>query len=193
MGGTSWDTYYDLLPRCAAALRNRNGPGDLDRAYILDIKYQLVKPTNNDMDEIIKLAQAAVDHNSRVPYFYYALTRSMNVGLSLRASKSGLQCNPAKLTPWLKHQLLWKASTSQANIGISSIRRSNSEKDYAEGMAFLSAALEDAKAFLKEAPPDHRHTLEVLEWAVVCTIAVEGDRMGENMEELSVSDAFHKS
>jgi len=94
-----------------------------------------------------------------------------------------------KTTPFLKYYMLWRAVDTAANMGISKLGTlGSSQQDYEEGYAFLVSAMEDAKAFFKEAPPDARHRRTILNWYILLTIVLRGPELDPELTELD--DAF---
>ncbi|KAG6836737.1 hypothetical protein H0H93_004143 [Arthromyces matolae] len=53
-----------------------------------------------------------------------------------------------------------------------------------EGIAFLMSAMEDAKVFVEEAPPDNRHMNAVLYWFILLTITIKGPDLSPDLKEL---------
>lgn len=50
----------------------------------------------------------------------------------------------------------------------------------------MTSALDDAKAFVEEAPPDTRHMKKMLYWDILLTLAMEGPAIGEDLGRLQV-------
>lgn len=87
-----WKEYPNTLLVCATALRARNGPGDITNVFILEIAREQMKPGREYDSEVIRLAEAALEHNPDIPYFYCALTTVDVTDKALRTAKKGLRC-----------------------------------------------------------------------------------------------------
>lgn len=55
-----------------------------------------------------------------------------------------------------------------------------------KGLAFLMSALEDAKTFVDQAPPDNRHMNAVLYWFILLTITIKASELSTDLRELQV-------
>jgi hypothetical protein len=60
------------------------------------------------------------------------------------------------------------------------------DKKWEEGVAFLTSAMDDAKTYVDEAPPDSRHMQKVLYWYILLTLALRGPEISEDLRELQV-------
>jgi len=59
------------------------------------------------------------------------------------------------------------------------------DKKWEEGTAFLMSALEDAKRFMQEAPPDNRHMKNVLYWYILLSLLIK-ETVSPDLRELDV-------
>jgi len=181
-GGLPFVMWTEALPYCAKALREK---GELDKADILEIKYSFTK---QQPERAGQLAKVALKRNSSVSYFHYAVSMNVDEVEGLRAAKKGLRCND--LTPFIRHQLLWRAVEHAAWIGQKHLADCGSETEarvWEEGIAFMLSALDDAKEYVETAPPDHTHRKDVLYWYIILTITVKGPEISPDLKELKVS------
>jgi hypothetical protein len=110
--------------------------------------------------------------------------------IGLRAAKKGLALKG--LNDFLRFQLLWRAIENQAEYGLTLLRNLGSRHHKLEEcLAFLMCAREDAKVFVREAPPDHRQMKVVLYWSIVLTALLDGPDLSLDLKELQVR--FHTS
>ncbi|KAF9069485.1 hypothetical protein BDP27DRAFT_1363320 [Rhodocollybia butyracea] len=157
--GIPFKNYREALPLCAKLLRERAHPGNLDKADILEIKY-------NIMGGKLKLASAIADkgllRNPEVAYFHYAKTLLANPTIGLRSAKNGLKC---------------KESTPAEGEG----------GRWEEGVAFVTSAWKDSNVFIEEAPPDNRYMSQVLYWNILLGIVIRGPELSDDLKEIQPS------
>ncbi|EIW55597.1 uncharacterized protein TRAVEDRAFT_73443 [Trametes versicolor FP-101664 SS1] len=181
--GLPFTMWTDSLPHCARALRARGSRTDLDMADVLDLKFFIIR---SRIPDAIALGQRAVERNPDLAYAYYAISMGADHQQGLRAVKKGLKCKT--ITPFVRQYLLWRAVEHAGDLGVSTLQDAKSEgKDYAEGIAFLMSAWEDAKTFTAEAPPDNRHMQTILNWYIILTIAIKGPELSEDLRELAAA------
>ncbi|CCM00721.1 uncharacterized protein FIBRA_02761 [Fibroporia radiculosa] len=181
------------MPFCVRALREKGSPADLDAADIVEIKHSLIKQRTSDA---IAAARRAMERNPKLAYSFYVSGLSADSTQSLKATKKGLKCT--QITPFVRHYMLWRAVEHAGNMGVSTLQEAVAgQKDYAEGLAFLMSSCEDAKTFISEAPPDNRNMQTILNWYIICTIAVRGSDLSPDLrefddviEKLKVADQF---
>jgi len=174
-----WD---DALPFCAKAIREKGKVNEEDLADILDIKYHLIK---NRIPNAIELAKSAIDRNPNNAYFYYAITLGSDGASGLRAAKKGLKCK--KTTPFVRFALLQRAVVHAGDMGLSLLQAAVvGDNKWEEGVAFLTSAMDDAKTYVEEAPPDSRYMRNVLYWYILLTLAMRGPEISEDFHELQV-------
>lgn len=174
-----WD---DALPQCAKAIREKGKADEEDFADILDIKYHILNARIPDAIAHAKLAIARSPNNA---YFYYAITLGNEGVAGLRATKKGLKCK--KTTPFVRFALLHRAVDHAGNMGICLLQAAGAgDKKWEEGVAFLTSALDDAKTYVEEAPPDSRHMKKVLYWYILLTLAMKGPEISEDLGQLQV-------
>lgn len=178
--------WADALPHCAAALRRTGAPDDLDAADIVECKSLVMRQC---VPDAVQLAQRAIERSPQVAYFYYVIGLGADRAIGLRASKKGLKAR--KITPFVRHYLLWRAVDQAGQLGLEKLQSSSpGDTTYQEGVAFFMSALEDAKTFVGETPPDNRHMRTVLNWYILLTIAISGPELGVQLGELD--HAFRK-
>ncbi|PIL28173.1 hypothetical protein GSI_09710 [Ganoderma sinense ZZ0214-1] len=181
--GLPFTRWTDALPLCAAALRQHaNGnPEDLDVADVVELKFLNMRQR---IPEALALARLAQRRNPRLAYAYYIESMGADAAVGLRAVKKGLRC--PGLTPFLRCQMLWRATGHAAREGLRILEEAMDEdaQARAEGAAFLVSAWEDAKTFIAEAPPDTRHMLGMLGWYVLLTVVVRGPELSADLREL---------
>jgi hypothetical protein len=179
-----WD---DALPHCAAAIRQKGIPAEQDLADILDLKYFVVKER---IQEAVTLAKKCIDRSPTIAYFYYPITLYADPIEGLRAAKKGLMCK--RITPFVRFQLMQRAVDHAGTMILNRLPTSVDweERKWDEGIAFLTSALEDAKIYVKEAPPDSRHLKGVLYWYCLLTLTMKGPEIREDMRELKVKLAY---
>jgi hypothetical protein len=185
--GLPFTRYMESLPHCAKAIRARRIEREADMADILDIKYNVMKQR---IREAVDLAKKGLERNPDCGYFYYAITLSANHVDGLRAAKKGLKCK--NITPFVRFQLMQRAVEHAGNMGIQILQDSPAvgKTKWEEGIAFLMSALEDAKTFVDQAPPDNRHMNAVLYWFILLTITTTESELSTDLRELQVSFSY---
>ncbi|KAG5654548.1 hypothetical protein H0H81_000073 [Sphagnurus paluster] len=195
--GLPFTRWVDALPLCARAIRTRGNKNEVDLADILDIKYHIMKQR---IPDAVEIARKGLQRNPGAGYFYYAITLSANNTEGLRAAKKGLKCK--HITPFVRFQLMQRAVEHAGNMGIQILQEAPvaGKARWEEGIAFLMSAVEDAKTFVEEAPPDNRHMNAVLYWYILLTIAINGPDLSTDLRELEkalkgrqVADDFCKA
>lgn len=185
--GLPFKMWTDALPHCAKALRASGVPADLDAADIVDCKFLVMR---NRAGEAVRIAQKAIERSPQVAYFYYIVGLGADQAIGLRASKQGLKAK--KITPFVRHYLLWRAVDHAGQLGLTKLQSSHhDDSGWAEGVAFFMSALEDAKRFVAETPPDNRHMRTVLNWYILLTVTMRGPELSTNLRELDVSPSGH--
>lgn len=184
--GLGFKMWQDALPVCARALREKGTPADLDAADIVECKYLVMTAR---VPDAIRVAQRGIERSPQIAYFYYIIGLGADQPLGLRASKKGLKCK--KTTPFVRHYLLWRAVDHAGQLGLSKLQSSSAGgTTYAEGVALFMSALEDAKRFVAETPPDSRHMRTVLNWLVLLSITMRGPELSPDLRELDVCDVM---
>jgi hypothetical protein len=191
--GLPFDRYGDALPVCARALRERGGPGDKDAADVLDIKFKIMR---SKVGEAADQARRAIERNPSFAYYHYAVSLVANHADGLRASKKGMKCRD--ITPFIRFQLMQRAVEHAAELGLEALQKAAHEEGgedgeaskWQVGVAFLQSALEDAKKFLEEAPPDNRYMKNVAYWFVLLTIVVS-EKVSPDLREIEVRSEFY--
>lgn len=180
--GLPFKTYAESLPHCARAIRQKNKAGELDQADILDIKYLVMK---HRLEDAISLAKKSLERNPQQAYFYYAITLSMDNVQGLRAAKQGMKCK--MVTPFLRFQMMQRAVEHAGDMGIKILQDIPYEenKKWEEGIAFLMSALEDARTYIEQAPPDNRHMKNVSYWFILLSVLIK-DNLSSDLRELQV-------
>ncbi|KAF8986510.1 hypothetical protein BDQ17DRAFT_1393667 [Cyathus striatus] len=162
--GLPFRMWSDALPHCARAIREQKNPAEIDVADILDIKYAIMK---RRISHAVELAKTG-----------------------LRACKKGMKC---KFTsPFVRFQLMQRAVEHAADMGVTVLQESprTGQKRWEEGIAFLMSAMEDAKTYIDQAPPDNRHMKNMLYWYIILTITMREGEISSDLHDLS--DAFGK-
>ncbi|KAF8067865.1 hypothetical protein FPV67DRAFT_1562105 [Lyophyllum atratum] len=179
--GLPFKRWIDALPLCARAIRARGNAKEADFADILDIKYHIMKQR---IPDAVELARKGLKRNSGGAYFYYAITLSADHTEGLRAAKKGLKCK--HITPFVRFQLMQRAVEHAGDMGIQILQESPvaGKGRWEEGIAFLMSALEDARTFVQEAPPDNRHMNAVLYWYILLTVTINGPDLSPDLREL---------
>ncbi|KAK7059703.1 hypothetical protein R3P38DRAFT_2495642 [Favolaschia claudopus] len=193
--GLPFKMWSDALPHCAKAIRARNIPAQADAADILDMKFLIMRQR---IPDAVKIANAALERSPGLAYAYYVLTLASDPVVGLRAAKKGMKC--ANITPFVRFQMMQRAVEHAGEMGIQILQEASGsdDKKWAEGIAFLTSALEDAKTYISEAPPDNRHMKNVSYWYILLrvTTAEEMDAdLGElqgYIRRLKIADDFSK-
>ncbi|KAH9943556.1 hypothetical protein B0H21DRAFT_491468 [Amylocystis lapponica] len=181
--GLPFKMWTDALPACARTLRAKGVPADLDIADVLEMKHAILKQR---VPNAIAVAKKAIARNPELAYSYYAIGLGIDDAEGLRSVKKGLKCK--HITPFVRNYMLWRAVEKAANMGVTVLQEARrGEKDYAEGIAFLMSALDDAKTFLASAPPDSRNLPAILNWYILLTLTIRGPELGENLQELDLA------
>lgn len=181
--GLPFTMWSDSLPHAARAIRAKKNPKEEDLADILDIKYFIMKQR---VPDAVALAKKGIQRNPDQAYFYYTITLSADNVSGLRAAKKGLKCKA--ITPFVKYQMMQRAVEHAGDMGLKLLQDlpDAGEKKWEEGIAFLMSALEDAKKYVDEAPPDNRHMKNVGYWYILLTMLTK-ERLSPDLRELDVS------
>ncbi|KAG6813057.1 hypothetical protein H0H92_014329 [Tricholoma furcatifolium] len=182
--GLPFVRWVDALPPCARAIRARGNAKEQDLADILEIKFYIMKQR---IPDAVALAEKGLKRNPQQAYFYYAITLSADHVEGLRAAKKGLKCK--QITPFVRFQLMQRAVEHAGDMGIQILQESPTagKAKWEEGIAFLMSALDDAKTFVNEAPPDNRHMNAVLYWYILLTVTINGPDMSIELKELQTA------
>ena len=180
---TYWD---DAPPHCANAIRAVGKANEEDLADILDIKYHILK---GHIPQAIAHAKRALKRNPDHAYFYYAISLGADPTDGLRSSKKGLKCK--KTSPFVRFQLMQRAVSHAGDMGLRLLQEATvGDHKWEEGIAFITSALEDAKVYVDEAPPDNRHMRRVLYWRILLELAINGHEISDDLRELQVMAAL---
>jgi len=181
--GLPFTRWRDALPHCAEALQETGYASDIDMADILQIKYLIM---TRKLREAIPRAKAAIERSPHTPYFYYPITLKADMEEGLRYAKKGMQCNTT--TKFVHFGMMKRAIEFSANLGINAVVNPQLEGGGKElGVAFLTSAMEDAKDFIANAPPDSRHMQEVVDWYMLMTITLKGPELCMSLVDFEVS------
>lgn len=184
--GLPFIMWADALPLCAKEIRQRRRSGEEDLADMLDLKFFVIR---SRIPEAIALAKKSIERNPKFPYFYYIMTLGSDLEEGLRYAKKGLKIKNA--TMFVHYMLLSRSVEIAGNLAICRIQESTiGDRKWDEGQALLSSALDDAKTYLAEAPPDTRHRKSVLYWFLALTLADKGPELSTDLRELKVSIAL---
>ncbi|KAG1741461.1 uncharacterized protein EDB91DRAFT_1130575 [Suillus paluster] len=165
--GLPFIMWSDALPHCARAIRAKGRAGEEDLADMITCK-------------------RGIQRNPKFAYFYYVITLGKDHCEGLRSAKKGLKC--PKMTPFVRFGLLHRAVELAGNLGVCRIQESSpGDRKYDEGVAFLMSAMEDAKVYTMEAPPDARHMKNVIYWYICLTLAIKGPETPADLQELQVA------
>lgn len=181
--GLPFTRWIDALPICAKRLRKIAGVSEkeLSQADVLGCKYFILK---RNIPDALAHAETSLKRNPDHAYSYYVLTLSADHTNGLRAAKKGMKCLPASLTPFLRFQMMQRAVDHAGDLGLRILQDGVAEARWGEGLALMTSALEDAKIFVQEAPPDNRHMKSVLQWFILLSIALKGPEMSEDLSGL---------
>ena len=181
--GLPFTRWRDALPPCAEALQETGYASDIDMADILQIKYLVMK---RNLVEAIPRAKAAIERSPHIPYFYYPITLKANMEEGLRYAKKGMQCK--ETTKFVHFSMMKRAIEFAGNLGINAVVNPQSVGGGKElGVAFLTSAMEDAKDFIANAPPDSRRMQEVVDWYMLMTITLKGPELNMSLVDFEVS------
>ena len=181
--GLPFVMWSDSLPHGAKAIRAKGKPNEQDFADILDIKYFIMKGRISDA---VTAAKKAIQRSPDQAYFYYAVTLAADNVQGLRAAKKGMKCK--LITPFVKYQMMQRAVEHAGDMGVKLLQDvpQAGDKKWEEGIAFLMSALDDARTYMNEAPPDNRHMKNVGYWYILLTILTK-DNLSPDLRELDVS------
>ena len=181
--GLPFTRWRDSLPPCAEALEATGYASDIDMADILQIKYLIM---TRNLKEAILRAKAAIERSPQIPYFYYPITLKADMEEGLRYAKKGMQCKTT--TKFVHFTMMKRAIEFAGNLGITAVVNPHSVTGGKElGVAFLTSAMEDAKDFIANAPPDSRHLQEVVDWYMLMTITLKGPELDMSLIDFTVS------
>lgn len=180
--GLPFTMWTDSLPHAAKAVRAGRKPEEQDFADILDIKYHIIKQR---IPDAVALAKKGLQRNPEQAYFHYAITLSADNVNGLRAAKKGLKCK--LITPFVKYQMMQRAVEHAGDMGVKMLQDlpDAGEKNWEEGIAFLTSAMEDARTYVDEAPPDNRHMKNVGYWYLLLSI-ITLKELSPDLRELEV-------
>ncbi|KAF8217753.1 hypothetical protein K438DRAFT_1656655 [Mycena galopus ATCC 62051] len=181
--GLPFTMWSDALPHCAKAIRNKGLPGQADIADILDMKFYIMRQRILDA---VKIANAALKRSPGFAYAYYVLTLASDPVVGLRAAKQGMKCT--NITPFVRFQMMQRAVEHAGEMGIQILQEASGvdDKKWVEGIAFLTSAMEDAKTYINEAPPDNRHMKNVSYWYILLRITI-AEEISADLRELQGS------
>ncbi|KII91325.1 hypothetical protein PLICRDRAFT_38074 [Plicaturopsis crispa FD-325 SS-3] len=181
--GLPFTWWIDALPHCAKAMRAK---GKVDEADIVELKYFIMK---SRIAQAISRAKECIARSPDVAYYFYVVTLSGDGTEGLRAAKKGMKCS--KTSPFVRFGMMHRAVEHAANMGLEILQSAHQGgPKWDEGIAFINSAVEDAKTYITEAPPDARHMKNVLYWYICLTIALKGPEMSLQLYELQ--SAFDK-
>ncbi|KAH7922905.1 hypothetical protein BV22DRAFT_1106350 [Leucogyrophana mollusca] len=184
--GLPFTRWTDALPHCADAIRAKGRLGGEDMADMLQMKFYIIRSRVGDA---VDMAKKSIQRNPKFPYFYYVMTLGKDLEEGLRSAKKGLKCKV--ITPFVRFGLMHRAVEIAGNLGVSRLQESRAgDKKWEEGIAFLTSALDDARTYAAEAPPDARHMKNVPYWHTCPTITMKGPEMSVGLGELQ--DALRK-
>ena len=181
--GLPFTRWRDALPHCVEALQETGYASDIDMADILQIKHLIM---TRKLNEAVIRAKAAIERSPHIPYLYYPMTLKANQEEGLRYAKKGMQCKTT--TKFVHFTMMKRAIEFAGNMGINAVVNPQSVAGGKElGVAFLTSAMEDAKDFLANAPPDSRHMQEVVDWYMLMRITLQGPELNMSLVDLTVS------
>jgi len=181
--GLPFQRWRESLPICATELRKTGLMLDVDRADILQLKYDIM---TQNLGKAIPMAKAAIERNPDVAYYYYAVSLTANTEEGLRYSKKGMKC--AQITPFLKYCMMRRAVEFACDQGLLAVLDPEFGGEKRElGFAFLQSAMEDSKEFVERAPPDSRHMEGVIDWNILVTLTNKGPEISPDLRELKAS------
>ncbi|KAJ2912907.1 hypothetical protein MD484_g7504, partial [Candolleomyces efflorescens] len=204
--GVPFKRYSDALPLCAKVIREKHSSASakgnakqdqaaLDAANVLELKHKIM---TRQLPLASTIANAALASNPNFPYYYYAISLCADHSSGLRASKKGLKCPSINSSPFVKFQLMQRAVEHAGEMGLDVLAGmpEKGERKWEEGIAFLVSALEDAKTFIEEAPPDNRYMKNVCYWYVLLTIVISENissdlrEVKKGLDRLKIADKF---
>ena len=182
--GLPFTRWREALPFCAESLQDTGYTSDIDMADILQIKYLIM---TRKLREAIPRAKAALERSPHIPYFYYPITLSADIEEGLRYAKKGMQCK--QTTKFIHFGMMKRAIQFAADLGIKAVLDPQFEGGGKElGIAFLTSAMEDAKDFVTNAPPDSHHMQEAVDWYMLTTITLKGPELSMGLVDFEVSN-----
>ncbi|KAH7922908.1 hypothetical protein BV22DRAFT_1121170 [Leucogyrophana mollusca] len=178
--GLPFNMWTDALPHCAKAIRAKGRPGGENMAETLEVESHIIRSRVGDA---VAMAKESIQRGPKFPYFYYVTTLGKNLEDGLRSAKKGLKCGV--ISPFIRVALMHRTVEIAGNLGVTRLQESRvGDKKWEEGIAFLTSALDDAKTYPTEAPPDARHVKDVLYWYICLTITVKGPEISIGLGEL---------
>ncbi|KAJ3553888.1 hypothetical protein NP233_g12543 [Leucocoprinus birnbaumii] len=165
-----YQSTLDILPVCSKALRaKQQSPRDLDSADIIDITYLLLRCNHKGA---ANMAALAIQRNPHHAYWYYVLAIAGGEVKGLKAMKQGMKCSD--ISPFIKFELLKLAVQRAGTLGLETLRKGAKigGSDWYEAMAYFRCALEDAKTYIAEAPPDGVNMRPVLGWYIILMVTM---------------------
>lgn len=166
--GLPFTSYVDALPHCARAIRAKGKRDELDFADILEIKFYIMRFR---VPDAVVIARKGIERNPQCSYFYYTLTLAADYVQGLKAAKQGMKCK--QITPFVRFQMMQRAVEHAGGMGLKILQEEMPDEGaqrWEQGIAFLMSALEDAKTYVAEAPPDNRHMKNIGYWYILLMI-----------------------
>ncbi|RDX49811.1 hypothetical protein OH76DRAFT_513559 [Lentinus brumalis] len=180
-----FDNWNEYMPAAANVLRQHpyGSPADLDRANMLDLEYLVIM--NAEPCKIEATAREVMASNPQHPYAYVIFCmRAKNREEVLQVAKRGLEVE--NITPCLRRRLLLvlmdthiaKAWTLLLEATPADARRRKIGTDA------LLAGVEYAEVLMREAPPDSRQLMRVLDTYILNVLIARGPGLSEDLSEL---------
>lgn len=138
--------------------------------------------------EAKRLAEEGLKNNPTVAFYYYVLSLATpSQEESLRWAKKGLMGKGLTMTPYVRFGLLFRAIMNAGLLGIEYLSKAEQgAKQFEEAYIFLRAALNDAKIFVAEAPPDNRNMPNAISWCILLMLTLRGPEISPDLREVQV-------
>ncbi|KAI0317958.1 hypothetical protein OF83DRAFT_1118664 [Amylostereum chailletii] len=177
VGGQNNEHWKDIALKCASALRAAAAPGDAELADALEWKVLFmegVKPAT-------EFAKKALVRHPHSAFFHNALAEHSREEDALRLAKKGLKIEGAPA--WIRQSLLHDAATKALYRSL----RTNLGLCPDERVALLHSSLEDARALVREIPPDSLQFQGAVSIHVILCFLVGGRACGLTSPEVKTS------
>ena len=174
---------WQLLERMGDALLRTGNDADRDQAFILLIK--LCMSVENPPAAVEAVGRRAISHNPSIAYYHFAASRIRIRREALRACKTGLACSIT--TPFVRATLLAKAVQYAFEEALHVLHGAiTGSSQYRESLTLMKSALDDAKTFIAETPPDNKYMVRILHFYLVLNVTMRGPELSTDLHELGV-------
>ncbi|KAH8924697.1 hypothetical protein BT69DRAFT_1332775 [Atractiella rhizophila] len=182
------NSFIDLLPVCADAIRERDGSDSVE-ANCLELKFELL---NQRHQKARTKALKSTEKFPEVPYFYYvaAMVREDSPSLGVEIARKGLRCDPEPRA-YVKLGLLRSSITLSTMLAL---KLGQADEELIHLLphgsvasvlsTILRSAREDCRTYMEEAGPDARELRVIILERILLEVTLEGHQLRGSLQEL---------